>query len=318
MHAHWENNLIALAGNVTHPSIRPVFSYWAGDAALAKAYALCGKVAAHHSKSFYLASSLLPEEKRSAVRALYAFCRTVDDIVDEGSLVGRAVELDYWRSIVQGLLHPRPDDLVAQAWVDARSRYHIPTRYALQLIDGVARDLSQSRYKNFDDLATYCYGVASTVGLMSMYIVGFKSSEALPHAIKLGVALQLTNILRDIGEDFRNGRLYLPLDELKAFGLTESDLKHGKVTDRWRSFMKFQIQRTRKLYAEAEQGIQFLERDGQLAIGAAADFYQRILDVIETNDYDVFTQRASLSTWEKIRQVPSLWLRMLKRPAPLQ
>lgn len=169
---------------------------------------------------------------------------------------------------------PRPDDLVAQAWADTRSRYHIPARYALQLIDGVARDMTQTRYKNFDDLATYCYGVASTVGLMSMYIVGFNSNEALPYAIKLGVALQLTNILRDVGEDYRNGRIYLPKDELKMFGISETDLARGVVGDKWRAFMKFQIQRTRKLYAESEKGIQFLERDGQLAIAAASTFYQ--------------------------------------------
>lgn len=310
MQAHWERHLIDLAGNVPHPSTRPVFSYWAGDVALEKAYDLCGRVAAHHSKSFYMASGLLPEEKRSAARALYAFCRTVDDIVDEGSVVGRDAELDYWRGVAQGILHPRSDDLVAQAWADTRSRYHIPARYALQLIDGVARDLTQTRYKSFDDLATYCYGVASTVGLMSMYIVGFKSNEALPYAIKLGVALQLTNILRDVGEDYRNGRIYLPKDELKLFGISESDLARGAVDDKWRAFMKFQIQRARELYAESEKGIKFLERDGQLAIGAASTFYQGILDAIEANDYDVFSKRANLSSWGKISRIPGLWLKL--------
>ncbi len=311
MQAHWEHRLIALAGNTVNPSTRPVFSYWAGDASLEKAYDLCGKVAAHHSKSFYMASGLLPEEKRSAARALYAFCRTVDDIVDESTMVGRDAELDYWRSIVQGMQHPRPDDLIAQAWVDTRNRYHIPARYALQLIDGVARDLRQTRYQSFDDLATYCYGVASTVGLMSMYIVGFKSQDALPYAIKLGVALQMTNILRDVGEDFRNGRVYLPQDELSAYGITEADLAKGEITPRWREFIKFQIFRTRELYSEAQKGIQFLERDGQLAIGASSGFYQGILDVIEANDYDVFSRRASLSAWEKVSRIPGLWLSTL-------
>lgn len=312
MHAHWEHTLINLAGNIPHPSNRHVFSYWAGDASLEKAYALCSEVAAHHSKSFYMASGLLPEEKRSATRALYAFCRTVDDIVDEGSVVGRDAELDYWRGVAQGILHPRPNDLVAQAWADTRSRYHIPARYALQLIDGVARDVTQTRYKNFDDLATYCYGVASTVGLMSMYIVGFKSNEALPYAIKLGVALQLTNILRDVGEDYRSGRIYLPKDELKTFGIREADLARGVVDDKWRAFMKFQIQRARELYAESEKGIPFLERDGQLAIGAASTFYQGILDAIEANDYDVFSKRASLSAWGKLSRIPGLWLKLAR------
>jgi len=310
MQAQWETKLMSLAGNVPHPSTRPVFSYWAGDAALESAYELCGKVAANHSKSFYLASALLPEEKRSAARALYAFCRTVDDIVDEGSVVGREMELDYWRSVSQGLLQPRADDLVAQAWADTRSRFHIPPRYALQLIDGVARDLSQTRYKTFDDLTTYCYGVASTVGLMSMYLVGFKSNDALPYAVKLGVALQLTNILRDVGEDYRSGRIYLPKDELKAFGISEKQLARGEINDAWRNFMRFQIARTRQLYREAEQGLALLERDGQLAIGAASLFYQGILEAIEANDYDVFSKRASLTAWGKLSRIPALWLKL--------
>jgi phytoene synthase len=310
----WENRLINLAGKVTHPATRPDLSYWAGDASLEKAYELCGQIAVHHSKSFYLASALLPEEKRSSVRALYAFCRTVDDIVDEGTLIGREVELNYWRGLAQGILHPRPDDLVGQAWVDTRSRYHIPAQYALQLIDGVSRDLGAVRYATFDELTTYCYGVASTVGLMSMYIVGFKSAEAVPYAIKLGVALQMTNILRDIGEDFRNSRVYLPQEDLRAFNLTETDLAISLVTPQWREFMKFQLFRTRQLYTEAAEGLKHLERDGQLAIGAAADFYQGILETIEANDYDVFSKRASLSAWGKLSRLPRLWLNLSGTP----
>ena len=312
LQAHWEHRLINMAGKVTHPSTRPVFSYWAGDASLEKAYDLCGRIAAHHSKSFYMASALLPEEKRSAVRALYAFCRTVDDIVDEGTVFGRDAELAYWRGLVQGILHPRVDDLVGQAWVDTRNRYHIPTHYAMQLIDGVSCDLDQVRYKNFDDLATYCYGVASTVGLMSMYIVGFKKAEAVPYAIKLGVALQMTNILRDVGEDFRNGRIYLPQEELNAYGICEADLSSGRIDEKWREFMKFQISRTRQLYTEAAEGTKFLERDGRMSIGAAADFYQGILDVIESNDYNVFSERASLSTWGKLNKIPGIWLKLTR------
>ena len=249
-HANWESQLIALAGQIPHTSVRPFFSYWAGDAQMQAAYRRAAKITREHSKSFFLASSLLPEEKRSAVRALYAFCRTVDDVVDEvESKKDRDFELDYWRNIVQTASYST-DDLVASAWADTLTRYHIPRHYALQLIDGVARDLSQNRYQTFDDLATYCYGVASTVGLMSMYIVGFKGHDAVPYAIKLGVALQMTNILRDVGEDYRNGRIYLPREELVFYGIQESDIAEGKVTDRWRQFMKFQIDRTRQLYAE--------------------------------------------------------------------
>jgi phytoene synthase len=303
--ANWENQLIALAGHIPHPRTRPFFSYWAGDVSLRKAYKQAEKITAQHSKSFYFASGFLPEEKRSAVRALYAFCRTVDDIVDESSEAEWDLQLDYWRQMVESASF-EADDLIAAAWADTLTRYHIPRHYALQLIDGVARDLSQSRYQTFDELATYCYGVASTVGLMSMYIVGFRDNEAVPYAIKLGVALQMTNILRDIGEDYRNGRLYLPREELAFYGIRESEIAEGRVTDHWRQFMKFQIERTRQLYAESWNGVKMLEPDGQFAIGAASVFYQGILDEIEKKDYDVFSTRASLGTWSKLRRIPAL------------
>jgi 15-cis-phytoene synthase len=305
--ANWENQLLALAGNVSQPRSRPFFSYWAGDASLRKAYKQAEKITSQHSKSFYFASGLLPEDKRSAVRALYAFCRTVDDIVDESSDARRDSQLDYWRRMVETASFDE-NDLVAAAWADTLTRYHIPRHYALQLIDGVARDLSQIRYQTFEDLATYCYGVASTVGLMSMYIVGFEDSKAVPYAIKLGVALQMTNILRDIGEDYRNGRLYLPREELVFYGIQESDIAEGRITDNWRQFMKFQIDRTRQLYAESWAGVKMLEREGQLAVGAASVFYQGILDEIEKSDYDVFSRRASLSAWGKVSKIPALLL----------
>lgn len=304
--ANWENQLLALAGNIPHPHTRPFFSYWAGDVSLRAAYKQSEKITAEHSKSFHFASGLLPEEKRSAVRALYAFCRTVDDIVDESVDDERETRLDYWRGMVEHASF-LDEDLVAASWADTLTRYNIPRHYALQLIDGVNRDLTQSRYQTFDELATYCYGVASTVGLMSMYIIGFRTSDAVPYAIKLGVALQMTNILRDVGEDYRNGRLYLPREELTFYGIREQDIAEGRITENWRQFMKFQIERTRQLYEESWQGVKMLEREGQLAIGAASVFYQGILDEIEKYDYNVFTRRASLSALGKISRIPSLW-----------
>jgi phytoene synthase len=143
-----------------------------------------------------------------------------------------------------------------------------------------------------------------------MYIVGFKSHEAVPYAIKLGVALQMTNILRDVGEDYRNGRLYLPREELVLYGIRESDIADGHVTDKWRQFMKFQIDRTRQLYKDSWDGVKLLEREGQLAIGAASTFYCGILDDIEKHDYDVFSRRASLSALGKVSRIPSLWLKI--------
>ena len=306
MQASWEHRLIELAR--VGPDVRkgPVFSYWAGDAALHAAYRKCAVITREHSKSFHLASGLLPEEKRCAVRALYAFCRTVDDIVDRPTAAERDASLDYWRRQVQAVSNADQEDPVGAAWGDTVLRYHIPRHYALQLIDGVARDMAQTRYSTFDDLSTYCYGVASTVGLMSMHIVGFESNEAVPYAIKLGVALQMTNILRDVGEDYCNGRIYLPRDEMDAFGISESDLASGIVTDKWRELMRFQIARTRDLYAQAWPGIRLLEREGRLAIAAAGSLYRGILDEIERNDYDVFSRRASVSAWSKIQRVIAL------------
>jgi phytoene synthase len=274
---------------------------------LNSAYAHCDSVTAVHSRSFYLASRLLPAGKRRAVRALYAFCRVCDDIVDRAA-TRSAVErsLAAWRE--QALFpHPWEDDPVAIAWNDTRRRYHIPRRYAEQLVQGVARDLQQTRYDTFEDLAAYAYSVASTVGLMSMHIIGFSSPEAIPYAIKMGVALQLTNVLRDVGEDWRLGRLYLPREELAEFGLAEADLAAGRVDDRWRAFMRFQITRNRRLYVEAWPGIAMLNKDGRLAVAAAAGFYCAILDDIETHDYDVFTRRAHVSGWDKLRRLPGIW-----------
>ena len=309
MQAQWEHQLLNLAGNVPHPSDKPFSFYRREDTRLRTAYKKADEVTAKHSKSFYFASQLLPEEKRSAVRTLYAFCRIVDDIVDSNPAKHPEIELNYWRKIVYNGSFT-DDDLVAAAWIDTLNRYHIPRHYALQLIDGVARDLAQNRYRSFDELATYCYGVASTVGLMSMFIIGFKSKEAVPYAIKLGVALQMTNILRDVAEDYQNGRIYLPQEELEDFGIRENDLANGKVTPQWRRMMQFQIHRTRCLYDDAQKGIKLLNKDGQLAISAATDFYKGILEAIEARDYDIFSYRASLSKWNKLSRVPGIWLRL--------
>jgi phytoene synthase len=303
--ATWESPLLALAYQGRRPDIAPA-PQPVGDAALlARAYRHCEAVTSLHSKSFTMATRFLPREKRRAVRALYAFCRVTDDIVD-CACDDRAARLAAWRSTALSP-HPPPGDLVATAWADTRARYAIPTRYAEQLIEGVERDLHQKRYATFTDLAAYSYSVASTVGLMSMHIIGFAGPAAIAYAIKLGVALQLTNILRDVGEDWRAGRVYLPADELAAYGLTNDDLARGKVDDRWRSFVRFQITRTRRLYAEAWPGIALLHPDGRFAVAAAGDLYRAILDEIESHDYDVFHYRAHVGTRRKLRRLACLW-----------
>jgi 15-cis-phytoene synthase len=304
----WESALLSLAHEARRAHDQQVKTSFDTEL-LAQAYAYCDSVTALHSRSFYMASSLLPAPTRRAVRALYAFCRVSDDIVDAPPLAAdhsRKVLLDRWRAIVMNATPPR-DDLVAVAWTDTRMAYAIPPRYAEQLIDGVAQDLTPRRYETFEELAAYAYGVASTVGLMSMHIIGYASNEAVRYAIKLGVALQVTNILRDVGEDLSNGRIYLPQEELDAFGLCDEQLQRRVVSRAWREFMKFQIERNRRLYAEAMPGISLLNKQGRLAITAAAELYKAILGDIERYDYDVFNRRASVSRLGKVSRLPKIW-----------
>lgn len=305
----WEHRLLSLAHEARQPAIPLAIRPVANAALLDRAYSYCSSITAQHSKTFYAATGLMPGDKRRAVRALYAFCRTADDIVDcsQGDVKGA---LEAWgrRTLSP---NPQPGDLVATAWTDTRLTYRIPARYAEQLIEGVSQDLHQKRYQTFEELTAYAYGVASTVGLMSMHIIGYSGAEAIPYAIRLGVALQLTNILRDVGEDWRAGRLYLPLEELRGFGLTQSDVAEGRLDQRWREFMRFQIARNRHLYQQAMPGVKMLHRDGRMAVRAAGELYCAILDDIEAHDYDVFGRRAHVSKWGKLRRMPGIWRRSL-------
>ena len=312
----WERRLFALAH--TDVDQDPPRSKIETDAeTLQEAYAACDALTKEHSKTFYTASALMPPEKRRGVRALYAFCRISDDLVDHAdpntSTTERLAGLEAWRR--RALLTPpsdgapSPEDLPVLAWTDTMARYRVPARYAHQLIDGVTKDILKTRYASFDELAEYSYGVASTVGLMSMNVVGFRHEAAIPYAMRMGVALQLTNILRDVGEDWERGRLYLPREEMEDFGVREADVEASLVSDRWRALMRFQIERVCRLYAESWPGLALLARQGRLAIAAAADFYAAILHEIVAHDYDVFGRRAHLSGWAKVRRVPGLWWR---------
>jgi phytoene synthase len=303
----WENRLLTFAHEAWQ-AITPARQPPLVDAELLdRAYRHTASLTAQHSRSFYMASALLESRARQAVRALYAFCRTADDIVDDMG-DDAATLLEDWRERAFNW-HPPEYDLVAVAWADTQARYQVPQRLPEQLLEGVARDLGQARYRSFEELATYCYGVASTVGLMSMYIIGYEDEAAIPYAVKLGVALQLTNILRDVAEDWQRDRLYLPLDELKAYGLAEEDVAVGQVDDRWRAFMRFQIARARAIYDESSLGIGMLAPRGRLAVTAAATFYRAILDDIEVHDYDVFSRRAYVGTWGKVSRMPKIWWR---------
>jgi len=310
----WEHIPLTLAEAGRHQAMPAGPLPSCDPALLQKAYAHCESVIAEHGKTFNMASSLLPRDKRRAIRALYAFCRIADNIVDCGSSTreSREIELSIWR---RSMLFeaPRQDDLVALAWTDARLRYNIPSQYAEQLIDGVSLDLCDKKYETFDELAVYAYEVASTVGLMSMHVIGLApgtpEEEAIPFIVRLGVALQITNILRDVSEDLHAGRIYLPQSELAAFSLSRKDLEIGRVDDRWRAFMRFQVERNRSLYREAWPGVAMFHRDGRFAVAAACALYSAILDDIEAHDYDVFSRRAHISTWGKLRRLPRIWLR---------
>lgn len=309
----WERALLPLACEAGHPPVTTAPGHATDPKLLDQAYTRCDAVTTAHSHSYSLAARLLPPAKRRAIRALYAFCRFTDNLVDCPAN-NAAANLAAWR---QRALSPAPPahDLIATAWTDTRWRYRIPARYAEQLIDGVARDLQQRRYHTFADLTIYAYGVAATVGLMSMHIIGFAGPGAIPYAIKLGVALQLTNILRDVAEDWRAGRLYLPAEELAAYELTEADVAAGRVDGRWRAFMRFQIGRNRRLYAEAWPGLALLNPDGRFAVATAAMLYRAILDDIEVHDYDVFTRRAHVDAWGKLRRLPYIWWRSRRSEA---
>jgi 15-cis-phytoene synthase len=315
MNAYWENNLLNFVNEALEHRTQERSHVSSDERRLVNAYTECANITYQNSRTFYMASSLLPVDKRRAVHALYAFCRVSDDLVDRAEN-DASEQLAAWR--MRTVLETNAAcDSVAFAWSDTRRRYQIPPLFADQLLQGVSKDLNRVRYHTFDELTEYCYGVACTVGLMSMHITGYKGPDAFPYAIRLGVALQLTNILRDVGEDWGMGRLYLPKEELDAFGLTESDIAAGYVTEPWRRFMRFQIERARGLYAAALPGIKMLNLDGRFAIAAAAELYQSILTHIEENNYDVFHHRASLSKWGKLRRLPGIWFRAKYNRYPL-
>jgi 15-cis-phytoene synthase len=275
------------------------------------AYRACVEITRQHSRSFFLSTQLLPPEKRLAIRALYAFCRTSDDLVDQPE--GDAVRaLAKWVALVHAPQTP-PGDAVLVAWNDTAARYAVPRWLTDELLAGVAMDLTVNRYATFDDLWLYCYRVASVVGLISMQIIGASHSAAY-YAIKLGVALQLTNILRDVGEDAQRGRVYLPLEDIDRFGLRDDDILAGCRDERFRALMGYEIARAHGLYEEAWPGIRLLSQDGRLAVAAAAEIYRGILAKIVANDYDVFTRRAHVPLAEKLLKLPAV-LRRLRAQA---
>lgn len=271
-----------------------------------------------NSKTFYLATSLLPPSKRRAIRALYAFCRASDDLID----VQRATraEIERWRSEVRLPPELQTNPLL-YTWAIVRRQYAIDPRYEDELIAGVASDLQPVIYSNWEQLQGYCYQVASTVGLLSIPIIGLREGvtfeQAAPYAIKLGISLQLTNILRDVGEDAEQGRVYLPQDDLEQFGLSRADILNGVQDERFSGLIRFEIERARQLYRQALPGIALLSGSGQLAVGAAALLYRAILDEIEAIGYRVHARRAHTSARRKLALLPGVLLTILSLRPPV-
>ena len=288
-----------------------------------ESYELCRQITAEYGKTFYLATLLMSVPKRRAIWAIYAWCRNIDELVDGAEAVGTTpATLDLWEGRLEAMFRGTPTDNYDVALVDTITRFpDLQIQPFRDMISGQRMDLYKNRYASFEELSLYCYRVAGTVGLMSNAIVGVDRNQftapwnaaeiSIPaeEAVALGIAKQLTNILRDVGEDAERGRIYLPLDELALFNYTEQDLMNQVVNDNWRALMKFQIQRARKYYQQAESGISLLSPDVRWPVWAALLLYQQILDSIERNDYDVFNYRAYVTTPKKLWCLPGSFVR---------
>ncbi len=263
---------------------------------------LCSDVTRIHGRTFYFSSQFMPPVKRRAIHSAYAFCRIADDLVDRAVELGEdqvQARLQAWEDEIEAPRQP-----VAIAYAATRETYRISARFTHELFSGIRMDLAPARYASWDDLYVYCYRVAGTIGLITSPILGARTTTATAHAVELGVAMQLTNILRDIGEDAASGRLYLPLDELAAFGVDPESIMAGRPNGDFPSLMGFEIDRARDYYRRANAGIPALAPTGQIAALASSRMYSRILNQIEAQRYDVFSQRASISTRRKVRELP--------------
>jgi phytoene synthase len=286
---------------------------------LAEAYEACRRETAQWAKTFYLGTLLMPPAKRRAIWAIYVWCRRTDELMDSPEALGRpvselAARLDAWEARTRALFAGEVHDGLDLVMRDTIERYPQPLQPYLDMIEGMRMDLTTTRYADFDQLYLYCYRVAGTVGLMTQEVMGVDpaytsapwserpdTSEA---AVALGIANQLTNILRDVGEDRARGRIYLPQQDLARFGYSESELMAGTLNDSWRELMRFQLARARDWFARSEAGVRWLAPDARWPVWASLRLYRGILDVIEELDYDVFNHRAYVPTSGKFLDLP--------------
>ena len=286
---------------------------------LEQAYEDCRRETAEWAKTFYLGTLLMPPAKRRAIWAIYVWCRRTDELMDSPeaqlrSLEDLAARLDAWEQRTRELFEGKVRNGLDRVMVDTLERYPQALQPYLDMIEGQRMDLTKTRYASFQELELYCYRVAGTVGLMTKEVMGVDpaytsapwsvkpdTSEA---AVALGIANQLTNILRDVGEDRGRGRIYLPQDDLSRFGYSEADLMAGTLNESWRELMRFQVARAREWFARSEAGVRWLAPDARWPVWASLRLYRGILDVIEQLDYDVFRHRAYVPSFGKFLDLP--------------
>jgi phytoene synthase len=282
-----------------------------------QSYEECRLITKREARNFYYAFITLPARKRLAIYAAYAFCRYCDDAVDEESdIEDKLKALSDLRRRLSDAYNNKTSDSVFTALADSASAYDIPQEYFDEVINGVEMDLTKDRYRNFDELRTYCYRVASAVGLICIHIFGFKHPKAKDYAIDLGLAMQLTNILRDVGEDLKRGRIYIPQDEMERFGYGEDDLKRNVLNESQQQLMSFQAQRARGYFISGMKLMPYLSFRSRACPAVLAQLYSRVLDRIESKGYNVFDGKISLSGREKALLTVTTWLRSLL-PQPL-
>ena len=270
----------------------------------------CQDRAAKSGSSFYYSFMFLPPEQRQAITALYAFCREVDDVVDECHDVSLAqIKLDWWRQEVERIFTGTPTHPVGFALQDVLRRFKLPQEQLLEIIDGMAMDLSQTRYLDFKGLQLYCYRVASVVGLLSAEIFGHEHRQTLKYAHDLGLALQLTNIIRDVGEDARRGRIYLPIEDLQRFGVPAKDILEARYSDAFRELMAFQAERAEHFYEQALAQLPAGDRKAQRPGLVMAAIYRTLLREIAADGFQVLDRRISLTPVRKVWIAGSTWFK---------
>ena len=270
----------------------------------------CRNKAAHSGSSFYYSFLFLPPERRRAITALYAFCREVDDAVDEPSDPSAArIALQWWRGEVARLFAGDPQHPVTRALAPWTASFGIDERGLNEIMDGLEMDLNQTRYLDFAGLRLYCHRVAGVVGALAAGIFGYRNAKTLEYAERLGLAFQLTNIIRDVGEDARKNRVYLPLDELKEFGVAVADILNANRSENFVRLMRFQAERARRCYDEALALLPAEDRAAQRPGLIMAAIYRALLDEIAEDDFQVLKQRVALTPVRKLWIAWRTWAR---------